>query len=192
LALFLKASSLIIWDESASTNKFNIESVNILMQDLMGNKLLFGGEVVVFGGDFRQTLPVVEQGSRADIISVCISSSFIWPLLIKKQLITNQRLAQAPESQRETAREYDDWLLRIGNGTHTPCQPDGDPELTELLPHLLLTSAAQADAQPFLQPGEFLQPDVTKMILSTSSMVILLSRCLSVRNALPTWPAAVS
>ena len=32
----------------------------------------FGGKVVVFGGDFRQILPVVIKGSHEDIVGSCL------------------------------------------------------------------------------------------------------------------------
>jgi ATP-dependent DNA helicase PIF1 len=40
--------------------------------------LLVGGKIVVFGGDFRQILPVVPKGSRVDIVHATINSSFLW------------------------------------------------------------------------------------------------------------------
>ncbi|KAF1886921.1 hypothetical protein Lal_00046159, partial [Lupinus albus] len=38
----------------------------------------FGGNVVVFGGDFRQILPIVPRGCRLDIVHVTINSSYLW------------------------------------------------------------------------------------------------------------------
>ncbi|MCI00855.1 helicase-like protein, partial [Trifolium medium] len=39
---------------------------------------IFGGKVMVFGGDFRQILPVVPRGSRSDIIHASLNLSYIW------------------------------------------------------------------------------------------------------------------
>ncbi len=36
--------------------------------DLMNTKVPFGGKVILLGGDFRQTLPVIPRGQSADII----------------------------------------------------------------------------------------------------------------------------
>ncbi|XP_050878203.1 uncharacterized protein LOC127082025 [Lathyrus oleraceus] len=67
-AELLKMAKLIIWDEAP--------------MDIMGRSncsdKLFGGKVIVFGGDFRQILPVVPRGSRSDIIHSTINSSYIW------------------------------------------------------------------------------------------------------------------
>ncbi|XP_019168884.1 PREDICTED: ATP-dependent DNA helicase PIF1-like [Ipomoea nil] len=38
----------------------------------------FGGKTVVLGGDFRQILPVVPKGTRQDIVSSAINSSYLW------------------------------------------------------------------------------------------------------------------
>ncbi|XP_057433318.1 uncharacterized protein LOC130726103 [Lotus japonicus] len=38
----------------------------------------FGRKVVVLGGDFRQILPVISKGSRADIVGSTVTSSYLW------------------------------------------------------------------------------------------------------------------
>ena len=54
---------LIIWDEAPMTKKQAIEAVDRMLQDVCSCTDLFGGKVVVFGGDFRQVLPVVTKSS---------------------------------------------------------------------------------------------------------------------------------
>ncbi|GKB77471.1 ATP-dependent DNA helicase PIF1-like protein [Tanacetum coccineum] len=56
-----KDSRLIIWDEAPMAKRSVVEALNDLLQDLMSSTELFGGKVVVLGGDFRQTLPVVRK-----------------------------------------------------------------------------------------------------------------------------------
>jgi hypothetical protein len=55
----LRRVALIMWDEVAMTNRQSIETLDRSQQDVMGCELTFGGKVMVFGGDFRQVLPVV-------------------------------------------------------------------------------------------------------------------------------------
>ncbi|KAG5589086.1 hypothetical protein H5410_039600 [Solanum commersonii] len=57
LALLIKDAKLIVWDEASMAKKYMIEALDVLLRDIMDVKTLFGGKVVVFGGDFRQTLP---------------------------------------------------------------------------------------------------------------------------------------
>uniref|UniRef100_A0A1U7XJY9 ATP-dependent DNA helicase n=1 Tax=Nicotiana sylvestris TaxID=4096 RepID=A0A1U7XJY9_NICSY len=45
-----------------------IEALDSLVKDIMNTNVLFGGKVVVFGGDFRQTLHVVRSGKKEDFI----------------------------------------------------------------------------------------------------------------------------
>ena len=44
------------------------EAVNRLFQDLCDSRLAFGGKKIVFGGDFRQTLPVLPRKGRGEIV----------------------------------------------------------------------------------------------------------------------------
>ena len=66
-AELLRRASLIIWDEVTRTKRQAIEALDRSLQDIMGCVMPFGGKVVVFGGDFRQFLPVVPRGTRAQI-----------------------------------------------------------------------------------------------------------------------------
>ena len=59
----------------------------------------FGGITVVFGGDFQQILPVVLNGSRADIISASLLRSPLWDDVKVIKLTQNMRLAMDPENQ---------------------------------------------------------------------------------------------
>uniref|UniRef100_A0A453PPD0 ATP-dependent DNA helicase n=1 Tax=Aegilops tauschii subsp. strangulata TaxID=200361 RepID=A0A453PPD0_AEGTS len=64
-AKLLRMASLIIWDEASMTKRQAVEALDNSMRDIMGIcDRPFGGKTVVFGGDFRQVLPVVRRGSR--------------------------------------------------------------------------------------------------------------------------------
>jgi hypothetical protein len=59
-AKLLRASSLIIWDEATMTKRQSVKALDNSLRDIMDRpKLPFGGMTVVFGGDFRQVLPIV-------------------------------------------------------------------------------------------------------------------------------------
>ncbi|XP_060183115.1 uncharacterized protein LOC132613077 [Lycium barbarum] len=59
LACLIRDAKLTIWDEVSMAKKKMIEVFDLLLKGLMDTNIRFGGKVVVFGGDFRQTLPVV-------------------------------------------------------------------------------------------------------------------------------------
>ena len=72
LAKLLQLTKLIIWDETAMVNKQAIEALNEILQDINNNNLLFGGKVIVFGGDFRQVIPVVPRAEKEKIINASL------------------------------------------------------------------------------------------------------------------------
>ena len=106
----LNETSLIIWDESASQNHYVIEAVDRTLRDLLNQpNRPFGGITVLFSGDFRQTLPVIQHGSRELIVPSTLTHSNLWPIMAVHYLHQNMCLGQDPES--------DDWaqqLLHIG------------------------------------------------------------------------------
>lgn len=54
-----------------------------MLKDIMNSNILFGGKIVVFGGNFRQTLPVILKGTKDDIIDSSIVMSPLWNQLDK-------------------------------------------------------------------------------------------------------------
>jgi hypothetical protein len=79
--------------------------------------LLFGGKTVVFGGDFRQILPVVPKGSRADIVHATINSSVLWRNCKVLKLTKNMRLQYSSDCPDiETLALFAKWILDIGDG----------------------------------------------------------------------------
>ena len=84
LAELLKRTKLIIWDEAPMTHNHCFEALNRSLRDVIHclngkpSELSFGGKVVVFGGDFRQVLPVILKGTRQDIVFFALNYSHIW------------------------------------------------------------------------------------------------------------------
>ncbi|XP_052111544.1 uncharacterized protein LOC107469337 [Arachis duranensis] len=84
LAELLIKTKLIIWDEAPMVNRFCIEALDRTMRDILRFKnpnslhQPFGGKTVVFGGDFRQILPVIPKRTRQEIVNATINSSYIW------------------------------------------------------------------------------------------------------------------
>jgi ATP-dependent DNA helicase PIF1 len=102
----LRTTSLIIWDEVAMTKRQVVETLDRSLRDIMDCSGPFGGKVVVFGGDFRQVLPVVPHGTRAQITDATLQISYLWDKIHKIRLSRNMRALSDPW--------YSDFLLRIG------------------------------------------------------------------------------
>jgi hypothetical protein len=98
LATLLQAAALIVWDEAVMMHRHVFEAVNRSLQDIMAiinpafKFLPFGGLVVVFGGDFRQILPVVPRGTKGDVVVASLNRSSIWQHVRILKLHTNMRV----------------------------------------------------------------------------------------------------
>src|SRR6266496_1113392 len=98
LASLLQVTKLIIWDEAPMTYRHAFEAVDRILKDLMKaidpslEEKPFGGKVIVFGGDFRQILPVVIKGGREDIVGSCLRRSTLWTHIKLVTLKINMRL----------------------------------------------------------------------------------------------------
>ncbi|XP_076934536.1 uncharacterized protein LOC143600866 [Bidens hawaiensis] len=80
------------------------------------SNLPFGGKVIVFGGDFRQILPVVPGGSRQQIVNSCLTS-YIWRNCKVLKLTKNLRLSTSIHSTEiEKTKLFAQWLLDICEG----------------------------------------------------------------------------
>ncbi|XP_058767228.1 uncharacterized protein LOC131640871 [Vicia villosa] len=129
LAELLKMTDLIIWDEAPMANKFCFESLNKSLRDIMSgishaSRKVFGGKVVVFGGDFRQILPVIPRGTRSDIIHATINASYIWDHCKVLRLTKNMplQIGDNASSTADDIRRFSEWILKIGDGTM--CEPN--------------------------------------------------------------------
>ncbi|KAH0636281.1 hypothetical protein KY285_036028 [Solanum tuberosum] len=60
-AKLIRQEKLIIWDDAPMAKRQTIETVDRSFRDIMDKDAPFGGKVMVFGGDFRQVLPVVPK-----------------------------------------------------------------------------------------------------------------------------------
>ena len=47
-----------------------METLDRSLRDITGYDLPFGGKVMVFGGDFRQVLPIVPRATRAKFVTL--------------------------------------------------------------------------------------------------------------------------
>ncbi|KHJ76634.1 hypothetical protein OESDEN_23746, partial [Oesophagostomum dentatum] len=86
-----------------------LDAVDRLLRDITQLDSPFGNKIMLLGGDFRQVLPVVRKGGRAEMVATCIKKSSLW------QHFAIYRLK---ENMRVTASEFEwkQYLLELGNG----------------------------------------------------------------------------
>ncbi|KAM0885153.1 hypothetical protein ACQ4PT_030511 [Festuca glaucescens] len=125
LCSLIEAASLIIWDEALMTHRKCFEALDRSLRDVLSAddpllaELPFGGKVVVLGGDLRQILPVIEGGTRSQVVDAAITNSPLWGHIIVLPLTINQRLAVQTANAVVQAEEaaFAECVLNIGDGT---------------------------------------------------------------------------
>jgi len=61
------------------TNRYCLKTLDRTLKDILDCDAPFGGKVMIMDGDFRQVLPVIQKGSKAQMIFACIG--LIWGLI---------------------------------------------------------------------------------------------------------------
>ncbi|CAH9122206.1 unnamed protein product, partial [Cuscuta epithymum] len=124
LAELIIKSKLIIWDEAPMAHKHCFEAVDRTFRDILrfsrGDSLErpFGGKVVVFGGDFRQILPVIPKATRQQVVQATINASYLWQFCRVLTLTKNMRLQSgAADCDVNAIKQFSDWTLKVGNAT---------------------------------------------------------------------------
>ncbi|CAN1780534.1 ATP-dependent DNA helicase pif1 [Linum perenne] len=120
----IQQTSLIIWDEAPMAHKYCMEALDRTLRDLRQDhsknkaERPFGGISIVFGGDFRQILPVIKKGSRSEITGASLKKSYLWDHLTHIKLSQNMRLMRSNSShpERQEIAAFDSWLKEIGDG----------------------------------------------------------------------------
>ncbi|KHN75171.1 ATP-dependent DNA helicase pfh1, partial [Toxocara canis] len=103
---------LIVWDEACTQKRYALEAVERLLRDIAVGELKtapFGGHVILLGGDWRQMLPIVEDGTNEDTIGATIRISRLWSLF--EVINLNENMRTGPGEQ-----VFGSFLERLGNG----------------------------------------------------------------------------
>lgn len=114
-AKVLQECALIVWDECTMSPKAGFEALDRTLRDLRDTDKIMGGLTVVLSGDFRQILPVVPRGTRADEVQACLKSSVIWREVNILKLTVNMRVQLRAEDS-DNIKDFSELLLNIGNG----------------------------------------------------------------------------
>ncbi|XP_074323832.1 uncharacterized protein LOC141660742 [Apium graveolens] len=131
----IQQTDLIIWDEAPIQHRHAFEYVDRSLRDIMSDvdkrraKKPFGGITIVFGGDFRQILPVIPKASRDEVVCATLNKSKLWDSCEVFILKQNIRLnAKNIESENKIIAEFNKWQLAVGNGKETNIvHTSGDP-----------------------------------------------------------------
>jgi len=81
LSKLIETALLIVWDEAPINNRCYFETLDRTMQDILGSSnvndhcMLYGGKIVLHGGNFHQIILVIPVGIKEEIIYASLTSS---------------------------------------------------------------------------------------------------------------------
>ena len=104
------------------------ECIDRTLRDVCSCELPFGGRVIVFGGDFRQILPVIRHSTTAQVVSACINRSLLWHHVRVMKLTMNMRLQSLDHQNSAKVSNFSDFLLRVGEDT----EPENESSMIHL------------------------------------------------------------
>ena len=88
-AHLIMAAELIVWDEAPTMHKHVYEYLDKVLRDNTRVDALFGGKVVILGGDFWQIPTVSQKGSRAQVCEASLKRAYFWPVMKQMELKIN-------------------------------------------------------------------------------------------------------
>jgi ATP-dependent DNA helicase PIF1 len=107
------------------------------LDDAQATEKVFGGKIVVLGGDFQQILLVVPKGGPEDIVDASLPRSHLWQHVTILCLHINMGVMAANSKEQ---REFVKWVLNVGDG-NVPAiaREEGvDPDWIEIPSHMRL------------------------------------------------------
>ena len=114
----MKLGIIIICDEALMTHTYNILAVSGMLKDVTNNDNFFGGKIVIFCDNPRQTLPVTPKASRSVVVSASsIKYPLIWNSAIKLTLSINTHVIRNGHNPQSI--QFAKLLLDVGENNPT-------------------------------------------------------------------------
>ena len=100
------------------THTYNILAVSGMLKDITNNDNFFGGKIVIFCDNPRQTLPVTPKASRSVVVSASlIKCPLIWNSAIKLTLSINTYVIR--NGNNPQSKQFAKFLLDVGENNPT-------------------------------------------------------------------------
>ncbi|XP_064635788.1 ATP-dependent DNA helicase pif1-like [Lineus longissimus] len=136
LSKIINDCKLILVDEAPMAHRAVYEAIDRSIRDIKGIDKLFGVIPTILCGDFRQILPVVKNGTRANVTDATLIKSHLWNNVKVLHLHTNMR---AKLSNDKEAEMFASMLMSIGNGQYPITT---EPDSITLPPKITRTNTA--------------------------------------------------
>ncbi|KAH7727432.1 DNA helicase PIF1 [Aphelenchoides avenae] len=93
-------------------NRFGIECVDETLRKLRNKpNVPFGGAIVILGGDFRQTMPILEGAVKSELLDLSLKWSPLWKHFAENMFTLTENIRLNPDE-----REFSEFLIAVGNG----------------------------------------------------------------------------
>ena len=133
LKTLLQQTAIIIIDEASMGSKVLFQALDKTLKILKDIEAPFGGIPTILSADWQQCLTIVQKASPAEIIHQTLKACDLWMEVKKYKLTRNMRVT----SNDSYAKEFCDYLLRIGSGTEeTSKDPKIGDDMVLIPPHL--------------------------------------------------------
>lgn len=147
----LRLCDLIIIDEVGMLDTLYLDCIDNLLRELCGNDFPFGGKCILIVGQLAQLPPVVQKGSRQDIVAASVISSQHWHLFKPFQLSHRFRHADDQDLQH--------WTDAISIGEFDGQKHDGFFESPEFPKSFRSFTSLSSAVNAYLQFTDFPTPD---------------------------------
>lgn len=167
LSELIHQTKMVIWDEAPMMHRYAFDAVDRTFRDVLGavrqdaSQYVFGGMTVVFGGDFRQILPVIPKAQRNEIVENSIHKSNVWNHCIVYCLTRNMRLSSSDDivNTGETDISFAKWITDIGDGCVPVVRHDNETNENWIrIPENILIDESFEDGVKLLL--DFVYPDL--------------------------------
>ena len=113
-AELLRQCKLLVIDEVTMADRRIYEAIDRSLKDIRKDDRHFGGLTVMLSGDWRQILPIVRKGSRADVVDATFKSSPLFQHFTIMHLTRNMRVALSNAENED--KEFAYYVLKVGEG----------------------------------------------------------------------------
>ncbi|XP_014772179.1 uncharacterized protein LOC106870568 [Octopus bimaculoides] len=105
----LRRVKVFIIDEASMMPVYALKTIDNCLRDIMISNSIFGGKIIVLGGDFRQVLRDVPRAPPTAVLDACLKRSSMSDNFHQMQLTQNMRT-------NANEQDFSRWLLQLGNG----------------------------------------------------------------------------
>ncbi|GFR71431.1 ATP-dependent DNA helicase PIF1 [Elysia marginata] len=112
LSHLIQDASVLVIDEAPMLHKKIIEALDRTLHGLRETDEVMGGLPTLMCGDFKQIMPVVLNGTKADAVDAGLKKSLLWSSVTMHRLRTNMRVTLHGDFED---KRFSEMLLQIGD-----------------------------------------------------------------------------